>query len=477
MPEVAAVIVTSVDSSYDTRVAPDVRRRMGVHYTPRDVVEFVLQQALTDDLLQLVRETGQPIIDPSCGTGAFIGPLEDKLKRAGGADGLVMGFDVDPQAIAILKEQRRTSNEFGVRDSLIEQIPECAAVIGNPPWGQKKNAYSKEYKALLREKYTLAKGIIDPATLFIELACDKLISGGVLAMVLPDTILLKNYRGVRTLLLENFELLSITHVGKAFAAANIDAIVLVAKKRNPTDKPVKIWHQLPRENTPPNVVRRPSFFERQPEKRFNIFASDEGVTILEVLSKRKKLGDVFHIHEGVHTGNMRKKLICADKGTDRRKIIMRGKEVLPMALHWAGGWLDLQAFNDKEHGDYAQVTPADRAQAPKLVVRRTSDRLICACDPKGEHYFSNNMFILIPKREHVSLERYGNLLNSPIMTGIYRLGNPRVGRLFTEIKINHLRNLPLPSMLKTREKLGFGLTKKQEDYLCELAMATQQSGL
>jgi hypothetical protein len=78
-------------------------------------------------------------------------------------------------------------------------------------------------------------------------------------------------------------------------------------------------------------------------------------------------------------------------------------------------------------------------------VRRTGDSVLAAVDRAGL-YASNNFFLVLPK-DQCALDFDGlcALLNSNLMTWYFRAIEPRMGRVFAELKIKHLRVFPLPA--------------------------------
>jgi len=77
-------------------------------------------------------------------------------------------------------------------------------------------------------------------------------------------------------------------------------------------------------------------------------------------------------------------------------------------------------------------------------VRRTGDHLVAAWDGEGL-YVSNNLFVVLPRARASAAEQRAvvALLNSSLLTWCFRAQVPRVGRLFAELKIQHLAALPL----------------------------------
>ncbi|ANN64090.1 hypothetical protein SZ47_05025 [Brachyspira hyodysenteriae] len=62
------------------------------------------------------------------------------------------------------------------------------------------------------------------------------------------------------------------------------------------------------------------------------------------------------------------------------------------------------------------------------------------------YYFSNNVFVCIPKFTDISLLYFLGILNSKFLTWYYRTIQPRKGKLFAELKINVLNSFPMPNI-------------------------------
>ena len=88
-------------------------------------------------------------------------------------------------------------------------------VLGNPPWGQKEIAGEQLITKFVRGTYRSVSGIFDWFRPFVEREFLLLRSNGRYGVVLPDTILLKNYESTRRYFLENTSIESITWWGPA----------------------------------------------------------------------------------------------------------------------------------------------------------------------------------------------------------------------------------------------------------------------
>lgn len=462
---------------YERRLVTDrtARRAGGAYYTPLHLVDFVVEQTVgsmldgrgVDEALTL------RIIDPACGGGVFLLAVLERIEKhcvdhghAGGpelraqiARQCLFGLDIDEAAVDVCRlalavrtgEVGNISCADALADDARAEDGRYDVVLGNPPWGQKGFRFSPEQKARLRARFATGRGVLDPFKLFVERAHELARPGGRWGMVLPDIILLKNQQPVRELVLERSTIEWIAHVGRAFAGVNLDAVIIAGRVTPPADDHrVSIWHTLPEtwRDEPPQTARlEQRVFRELPGAKLNIHLTDESLAMLRALSDLRRFGDLFECHEGVHTGNARAKLFVDSKlNGDCKPLIVGRSELARYRLRWAGAWLDTSAGAlDKEAGDYANLGRPEWHDRPKIVVRRTGDRVVAAYDSRG-YYCSNNMFVVLPRRPMSELEMRAHvaLLNSALTTWYFRTIQPRVGKLFAELKIQHLTDFPLP---------------------------------
>ncbi len=370
-------------------------------------------------------------------------------------------------------------------------------VLGNPPWGQKDVGKDSAASAYLRRRFKSSVGIFDYFRPFVELSVERLRSRGVFAMVLPDIVLLKNYPTTRRHLLDHLALTRIDWWGKAFRAASIDTATIVGIRRDSDDpgtaddsesNTVRIHI---RERTRTRVHDIPQRDFRANERHiFNLHLTPERRRILHHMHQceQAQLGQWFEVHEGVHSGNIRRELFV-DSAVDQscRPLYFGRDEIAPYRLNWHGRYVRLSAVpKQRTRMRYANVGQHQWYERDKVLVRRTGDRVLAAVDRSG-YYASNNFFIVIsrrPPRPHTPLaDGNGNgnddddsatdvnrhpiagpnaadeangaprlgldglsaLLNSTLMTWYFRTIEPRRGRAFAEIKIKHLNRFPMPA--------------------------------
>jgi hypothetical protein len=364
------------------------------------------------------------------------------------------GIDLDPIAVEVCRESvalaAGAEPTLAVGNALVGELPvhgSFDAVVGNPPWGQKGFAWTAADKAHARAHYAAGRGVLDPYALFVERAIEL---GERWGMVLPDIILLKNQQDIRDVILERCAIEHIADSQRAFPGAVIDTVVIVARRAAAAPRHrIAVWHSLPeswRASPPPTVAVEQALFGELPGHKFNIRLTAPARALWKKLDERDRFGDRFEAHEGVHTGNARAKLFVSERVNERCVPVIVGRdEVQRFSVQWGGRWLNLDpSALDRGAGDYAHIGRAEWHQRPKIVVRRTGDRIVAAFDERGL-YCSNNVFVVLPREPMDDVEQRGYvaLLNSRLLTWYFRTVQPRAGRVFPELKINHLLSFPV----------------------------------
>jgi len=332
-------------------------------------------------------------------------------------------------------------------------------VLGNPPWGQKAVNFTAQEKEYLRLHYEAGQGILDLFKLFTERAIKLVKPHGSWAMILPDIILLKNYPETRKMILEQTLIEWIAYAGMPFEKVNLDSVVLVCTKNVGHAKSrhkVKIIMDIPavrkREISPDREILQSIFYNLKGYK-LNIHLNKESLDLLNKLNGRPKLDEFLEAHEGIHSGNIRAKLFLPKKRNRFcRKMIFGRDEIRRYQLVWGGKWINYNPeIIDEKAGEYANLGDESYFTAPKIFVRRTGDYVMAVPD-FNEYFASNNLFVLLKKGPSTeaadtapSLCYFTGLLNSNLMTWYFRTIQPRVGKLFAELKINQIHDFPIPS--------------------------------
>lgn len=159
---------STLDAVFESLVPRVSKSDKGQFFTPRHVVEFVVRM--------LAPARGELVIDPACGSGAF-------LSSARAFAGVrAFGCDLDPRAVRIARllalgasaDPRSIRRGDGLRDAA---IPRADVVATNPPFAGRALADGFEVEGLVRSP--------ERDVLFLERALALLRPGGRLGIVLP----------------------------------------------------------------------------------------------------------------------------------------------------------------------------------------------------------------------------------------------------------------------------------------------------
>lgn len=158
----------------------------GFVLTPRETV---------DAMVELLFRGRSPradstVLDPGCGTGAFIDGVIRWCERRQLALPRITGVELDPRHLPTLRakfEQQRAVRLEPV-DFLANGRMEYDYIIGNPPYVP-ITALSPAEKARYRARYATAYGRFDLYLLFFEEALRRLAPGGRLVFITPEKYL------------------------------------------------------------------------------------------------------------------------------------------------------------------------------------------------------------------------------------------------------------------------------------------------
>jgi type I restriction-modification system DNA methylase subunit len=264
------------------------RKAQGIYYTPKYIVDFLLDESLEKLIYEARKEKSLKILDPACGSGSFLIAAYDRLLEAQNnssqaslydsfeiLQNSLYGVDIDDQAVEVaqlnlllkalvektllptLQQNVQHGNSliygeavelqdiFGqnVYDNkpfnFAQEMPAVFAsggfdlIIGNPPYVfARGGSFENSVKDFYKDHYQVAQYQLNTYALFIERAFQLLKDDGYLAFIVPNTWLtIQSYSGLRKFLLENSKTLKIINIyDKVFSAANVDTCLLIAKK-------------------------------------------------------------------------------------------------------------------------------------------------------------------------------------------------------------------------------------------------------
>jgi len=250
-------------TSFERLLNPDHRKTHGAFYTPREVVDYLLEQALPPPDRPLPKDFR--VLDPSCGAGNFLSvALEALHARAWspleGIEGRfqrmervlkhhLFGVDRDPWAVRLAQARlrfvqhrlvgqraRTLPANLLVLDTLKDHHallePGFDVILGNPPYGAEVH---DEDRRFFQRHYTLGQGRTETTALFLERSVRLLRKGGHLAMVVPHGVTRTGgYAATRRLLVETLSPRALLDCGAIFPGVNLEAIAFVCQKPGTT---------------------------------------------------------------------------------------------------------------------------------------------------------------------------------------------------------------------------------------------------
>lgn len=297
------------------------RKKDGVFYTPKYITKYIVentvgklcaekkqelgiveedyftdkkrQQKTKELLLRKLKDYREwllemTIIDPACGSGAFlnealnfliaehkyIDELETKLLGGGFVfpniensilENNLFGVDLNEESVEIAKlslwlrtaqpnrKLNDLSNNIKCGNSLIDdpeivgdkafnwekEFPQVFAkggfdvVIGNPPYVFARDNFKQEEKDFYVKEYVSAKYQINTYLLFIEKSIKILKSKGLYGLIIPNAwLMVYSGEGLRKYLLESCNLYQIINLeGYSFESANVETVILLAENQ------------------------------------------------------------------------------------------------------------------------------------------------------------------------------------------------------------------------------------------------------
>lgn len=334
-----------------------------------------------------------------------------------------------------------------------KENPGFDCVIGNPPWGAELSQEEKDYCRTLETDTSTPNSYI-----YIIRRSELLLrQKGFAGVIVPDSILVKDYAITRCNLLCNNTLLYIIYLEHVFKDVNHDSALIVFRRGKP-HKHNLFGGLVPRDETAIDNYLLPleeSYFkDAELEYRFNLNFNPINAVLYKKLSILQKIGDIGDFHEGIHTGNVRDKLFYKNKpkyhNSSKIKPCLIGSNYNDEFGRYYctpnNNWTIYESsLIDKEKGEYASLRDENIFIGPKLYVTRTGDTFYSFYDE--DHYASNNLFSFKFKSKDTAFSYFFimAIMNSNFAQRYNRLFlAPRFGELFTETKIIHLKLLPIP---------------------------------
>ena len=319
------------------------------------------------------------------------------------------------------------------------------AVIGNPPYGAE---IPPEQVTYLSKKHCAGAKFPDSYIFFIIKALQLLKKSERMSYIVPNTFCdLESLDEFRKWILMENSILRIWQSGWAFKDAVVDTLVFVAHKDKPTTESSVLI-----EIDDKAYERKISSFVTNELRKIDYRNSDEDKQLLSKIADNTiPLSEIATVRAGV-------KMYERGKGTPpqtRELIKLRPfstKEEQPVGWRtlYRGKHISRYAFAiPDEFVNYGEWLAAPRKPelfaSPKILMRRTDDRLLASLDNDNAICVNSCHVIKFKKASQARSYSYLlALLNSRLMQRIFELQNPQmVDKVFAEVKVIYVLRLPI----------------------------------
>ena len=478
-------------SKKDVDLSKDKRKRkeQGIYYTPRFIVDYIVQNAVGPvlDKCQSINDLKKiKVLDPACGSGSFLvaamnflikkyeefGAKPDGFLKIQVLQNNIYGVDLDQQAVELARlnlllntfdaqiKLPGLENNIKNGNSLIsgtdeelekffgknyrdkkpfnwqEEFPEVFkqggfdVVIGNPPYVGARELGDSD-KTFFANNYITAKEQYDLYILFVEKSLNLLKVSGYLSFIIPNKFLITKYGlELRKLIIEIAILVAFQDYSEAnvFPDASVYPVVIVLQKS--TLKSVK------------------------PAKDYDLLETFKFTYKDDLLHKMESVPGRIELHAW-------RPLASSKMVTKGDKIIVSNREISRYEI------------DTSKRGSLITTRESD-VQKNKIILKKLCFNLEAAIDDVG--MFPINTTYCITEK-NLDLRYIVGVLNSKLMTYYARkkYASTALRGGYIELRVFQVRDLPVCTVSKAEEKLIVQLVDKIIAQKIELKLASENS--
>jgi len=324
-------------------------------------------------------------------------------------------------------------------------------VIGNPPYIQIKDIPEKD-KPYYVKNYVFATGRFNIFYFFIENSKRYSSESGITSYIVPDRILLNTQTvAIREWLITNQELINITSFDESvFDSAVVDSVILTYKnhinKSNEISANPNISIKFLIDSIPIKIPL--DYFKSSSNKQFDLNYSPLVYSILKkIKANTEKLGNISDTKDGVIQSKIPDMLFLQEEINSDCKPLLFGKNVNKFSLNYSNDWIHydiplMKKYESERNGGGLRMRVPLIFERTKILTRQTADRIIGTID-KDNYYYSNTLHGTAITNSKYAIEFVLAILNSSLMSFYYRATTAEGGKVFAQVKIELLRQLPI----------------------------------
>ena len=303
--------------------------------------------------------------------------------------------------------------------------------IGNPPYVESRDIDDEQWN-FYRSKYFSAHKRFDLSVLFVERAIQVLKNHGLLGMIISNKFTVSDYGyGIRKHILENCkikQIIDVSNIDVFRDASTYPYIIILQKERDKTERDTNII-RVKRVSADRELKSTEGFYEinqtsflKSPNHIFSLDFTAEVTRILDKVNfSTKALGEICEMKDGIHTGNVRDKMILDYRENDKCKKLITAESINRYSIKWNGLWVDYRKeIIDKAKGEYGSLrNPRIFEASEKLFTALFGLRPEVAYDDE-RFYANNSVKIILAKDKDVNLKCVLAILNSNLIAFYYR---------------------------------------------------------
>lgn len=324
-------------------------------------------------------------------------------------------------------------------------------VIANPPYVQIKQI-PEEDKPYYIKNFKFATGRFNLFYFFIEITEKFTGKNGIASYIVPDRLLLNTQCfDLRNWLLNQQTVIELDSFDESvFDSAVVDSIILFYKncKNESSEIFAKLNVSVSGINFSDRIKIPISYFTNSPNNQFNLnYTIDKSNLIEKIRVNSKPLGEISDTKDGIIQSKIPDVLFLNKKENKFCQKLLFGKDINKYHLKYNNNWVNYQhdemmKIELKRGGGGLRLRTKDIFEREKILTRQTADEIIGTFD-NGNYYYSNTLHGTAITNKDYDIKFILALLNSKTLTYYYRATTAEGGKVFAQMKIEILRQLPI----------------------------------
>lgn len=457
---------------FEKLIREQEKKDLGQFYTPQEIVNYMV------NFLDI--KSNSKILDPTCGCGVFLVTAYNYLKQKNtNAVKNIFGVDLnnsatkitrinlwlrngqDSNSLKILEKNIKIGNSivgnkfvdrkaFDWKKQFSDVLNQGGFdfIIGNPPYVTLKN--KRDYDVSESFFSQIANGSTNAASLVIAKSYELLKEGGIMAFVLPKTLIRVNsYSRLREFLLNNSKILHILDLGTCFKDVRGEQIVLFIQKNKKKEqiKNNKVLIRIFNED-------KKFYVPQKTFQKYNTFLMFEDKSYYDLIEKVKgdDLENIADIFRGISI-SPNSKIISKSNGKDKVSII-KGNDISKSSFTNCF-FIDIKKL-------ISNSSKLEEFKNRKIILQNifsSEAGIISSIDEKGNLNFDTVSNVILKDKSYELDYIYG-LLNSKLLNFYLMYAVFNKSKLTMHTDKVYLGKLPIKKATKEKQKEIINLVKK-----------------